>query len=110
MDGSGKHREFRSCKNDGNSQNIIFVGISIYKIMFSNSTTHDDVAWEEQSLGEETEIPLRLVQGKETEELVEAIYTELEGNILECKNCDIQLKFLVLKSLRLNSPSLGILI
>ena len=88
MDGSGRHKEFRSCKNDGNSQNIIFVGMRIYEITF---TKHDqpDVAWEEQSLGEETEIPLRLVPGKETEELVEAIYTELEGEILDCNNCDI---------------------
>ena len=88
MDGSGKHKEFRSCKNDGNSQNIIFVGMRIYEITFTN-TTHDEVAWVEQSLGEETEIPLRLVPGKETEELVEAIYTELEGEILDCNNCDI---------------------
>ena len=89
MDGSGKHKEFRSCKNDGNSQNIIFVGMRIYEITFTNSTNDDDVAWTEQSLGEETEIPLRLVPGKETEELVEAIYTELEGEILDCNNSDI---------------------
>ena len=90
MDGSGKHKEFRSCKNDGNSQNIIFVGMRIYEITFTPpNSTDDDVAWEEHSLGEETEIPLRLVPGKETEELVEAIYTELEGEILDCNNCDI---------------------
>ena len=88
MNSSGKHKEFRSCKNDGNSQNSIFVGLRIYELTFTNST-NDDVAWEEQSLGEETEIPLRLVPGKETEELVEAIYKELEGEILDCNNCDI---------------------
>ena len=64
----------------------------IYEILLSNSTHHDDVAWEEQSLGEETEIPLRLVPGKETEELVEAIYTELEGEILDCNNCALDRK------------------
>ena len=86
MDGSGKHKEFRSCKNDGNSQNIIFVGMRIYEIMSEDGT----LQWEEASLGEETEIPLRLVPGKESEELVEAIYSELEGEILDCNDCDIK--------------------
>ena len=86
MDGSSKHKEYRSCKNDGNSQTIIFVGMRIYEIMSEDGT----LQWEETSLGEETEIPLRLVPGKESEELVEAIYSELEGEILDCNDCDIK--------------------
>ena len=91
-------REWTAVENTKNSEAAkmmeilktayLFVGLRIYELTFTNST-NDDVAWEEQSLGEETEIPLRLVPGKETEELVEAIYKELEGEILDCNNCDI---------------------
>ena len=50
--------------------------------------------WEEHSLGEETEIPLRLVPGKESEALVEKLYTELEKEILDINLNEIKVTIL----------------
>ena len=85
FDGSGNHHEFRSVKTD--SENLILVGLRvafIRNMMYDNSES--DIIFEEKSQADYTEIPLRVIPGKETDCLVDQLWTELE---LEVENCNL---------------------
>ena len=80
MISTGRHHEHRSIKTD--SENIEFVG-------FRLATIEDDenVIYEEFSQADYTEVPLRIIPGKETMSLIEKLFAELED---EAENCSFK--------------------
>ena len=64
---------------------MILVG---YRLAFIESMVYDDndILYEEMSQAEYTEVPLRVIPGKETDSLVEKLWSEIEQ---EAKICNM---------------------
>ena len=78
FDGSGRHSQFRSCKMPNDSENLILGGIRLISIM------SDDLIYNEESLGCDTEFPFFIIPGKEGKDLVREIMKRIEDEAEAC--------------------------
>ena len=84
FDGSGRHSMHANQTNE--THNFIIGGCR----MISISDEHKNCLYQEQSLGVETEKPLFVQPGKETLELVDKLWTHMEGEIIDLLENPIQ--------------------